>query len=46
MCSKSKVARVPAVALWPWMNPCEKGEGLVRAGIILCRKSTCFLWGL
>ena len=28
------VARVPGVAC---MNPSKKGEGLVRAGIILCR---------
>ena len=28
------------------MNPSDKGEGLVRAGIILCRKSMYFLPGL
>ena len=38
-----EVARVPGVAC---INPSEKGEGLVRAGIILCRKSMYFLPGL
>ena len=38
-----EVARVPGVAC---MNPSEKGEGLVRAGIIPCRKSMYFLPGL
>ena len=37
------VANIPAVAC---MNPSEKGEGLVRAGITLCRKSVYFLPGL
>ena len=32
--------RVPGVAC---MNPSEKGKGLVRAGIILCRKSMYLL---
>ena len=37
---KNDVARVPGVAC---MNPSEKGEELVRVGIILCTKSMCFL---
>ena len=37
------VARVLAMAC---MDPSEKGEGLVRAGIILCRNSMYFLPGL
>ena len=41
--TSDEMARVPGVAC---MNPSEKGEGLVRAGIILCRKSMYFLLGL
>ena len=40
--NKNLVANIPVVAC---MNPSEKGEGLVRAGIILCRKSMYFLPG-
>ena len=38
-----EVASIQYVLGVACMNPSEKREGLVRAGIILCRKSMYFL---